>query len=797
MDLKFALRSISRSPGFALLSVLILALGIGANTAIFSVVYGVILRPLTYSHPEQLVSITTARPNRSLYGQVSGPDFLDLRAGSEAFQSMAAYGDWTASVVINGKAESVGEAGISEDFLHTLSVRPVAGRALLPGEFNGNPNVTLVSEGFWQRHFGDSPFSAGHVLKTGGRSLDIVGVLPAGFHFPDASNTEVWYPFEEVLKNTNRSAHNYRLIGRLRPRASIGQAQAQLSVIANRLAQTYPGTNRAKGFYVTSLSGFTVRRVKTSLYLLLGAVGLVLLIACANIANLLLARGAGRLRELAIRSAMGASQPRIMRQLFTETLLLAAAGASAGVLMAYAALPVVLQLVPSFVPRLSDVQIDWRILVFCGAIALLSCLLSGLAPALQASRTDPNRDLRNGGARGVLGGTARMLRQLFVTVEIALCLMLLVSAGLLLRSFTALTSVDLGFHPEHVLVANIDIPDDENNATVRVLTPLLDRLSASAEVRSAALTRSLPGDPDTRSTVGYIVSGQTLADFNTSAPNAGLSVVSGSYFDTIGVPLLQGRTFSARDDASHPLIAIVNQALVRRSFGPQNPIGQKILCGFDKITMQWMTIAGVVADARLDDPKQAPMPELYLPQLQHPLPQIYILVKTRADPMIFAQPLRTVVQSLDNEAVLKLTTLESHLAATVALPRFSSMLVAAFAGLAVLLAAVGIYGVIAYSVSQRTTEIGLRMALGAKQKTVLNMVLKEALKLVGMGLTIGLIGSAAAARLLRSQLFEVSPADPAVYAVMLALLLTIALVAAFLPAWRASRVEPLDALRQD
>ncbi|MFL6464919.1 MAG: FtsX-like permease family protein [Bryobacteraceae bacterium] len=359
--------------------------------------------------------------------------------------------------------------------------------------------------------------------------------------------------------------------------------------------------------------------MKTSLYILLLAVALVLVIDCANIANLLLVRGSGRLRELAVRTAVGASRARLVRQLLTETLLLADGGALGGILLAYLGLPVLLRWAPAFVPRLDDIQMNGTVLCVCGTVGLLASVLFGLAPAIHASRVDPHRDLRSAGSRGVVGGTVLRLRQIFITAQIALCLVLLVSAGLLLRSFMALTSVDLGFRSANLLVAHISVPEGERRVAVdRVFTPLLEQAAADSSVVNVALSRSLPSDPDTRSTVSYIIPGQTPADMNTTAPQAGVSVISGSYFETVGIPLFSGQTFSARDHAAAPLTVVVNQALVKQSFPKQNPVGLKILCGYDEISMKWMTVVGVVADARLDGPKAAPMPELYLPYQQHP-----------------------------------------------------------------------------------------------------------------------------------------------------------------------------------
>lgn len=795
MDLRFALRSIRRSPGFALLSVLILGLGIGANTAIFSVVNGVVLRPLGYAHPEQLVSLNASWRGGGHFGQVSGPDFLDWQAQSSAFKAMAVYADEVASMLANGKSEFTGGASVSEDFFKVFAIAPVAGRPFGRSDFSGKPTVALVSIAFWKRHFGNHTFEPGGVLNTFDQQFEIVGLVPNSFRFPESSQTEVWIPLFELLKSAGRSAQNYRAVGRLKPEATVAQAQAQLSGIANRLERNFPDDNKDKGVFVTSLSSFSVRRVKNSLYIILAAVALILLIACANIANLLLARGTGRRRELAIRSALGASRMRIVRQLSIESLLLAGLGTLAGVLFAYLLLPSLLAIAPDFVPRLDQVRMDSSVLAFCIAAGLLSSLLFGLAPALQAKNADPNRDLRAAGARGVVGGSPQWLRRLFVTVQVALCMTLLVAAGLLLRSFSALTRVNLGFSSSNILVGEVSLPArDKQSSLGQVFTPLASALTSYPNVRAVALTRGMPGA--FHATVSYTTSRESSRVTATS-PQAGISVVSGSFFDALQIPLLQGRTFSAHDSVSAPNAVIVNQALVRQSFPHENPLGQKILCGFDKVTMKWMTIVGVVADAHLDGPANQPMPEFFLPILQHPASTLNVLVKTRGKFLDAARPLREKLYALDPEATLKLTSFESHLASMIATPRFNSVLISTFAALAALLAALGIYGVVSYSVSQRTAELGLRLALGASPQRLLTMVLSEALKLTGAGLLIGLLGAFFAARLLASQLFEVSPLQPAIYISVLFALATVALAAALLPAWRAARIQPLEALREE
>ena len=797
--MKFALRSLGRNPGFTILSVAILALGIGANTAIFSVVNGVILRPLAYPDPGRLVSISAAWKGGSNYGQVSGPDFLDYQSQSSAFESMAAYEDGTESVVANGASEFAGAAAVSSGFLRTIGVQPIAGRAFAQGDFHAKTgNVALVSAAFWERHFENIPFETGRTVKLEHTAFDIIGVLPRGFHFPEDANTDVWVPLLEPLKDASRSAQNYRVIGRLKAGEDITQAQAQLSAIASRLAKQYPGENKNKGAYVTTLTNFTVRRVKTTLYVLLGAVALVLLIACTNVANLLLARGTGRVRELAIRATLGAGRGRIARQLFAETALLSAAGCAGGILLAYSAVPVLLKLAPAFIPRPDLVKIDTPVLLFTIAVAILATFVFGLAPALHASHVDPNIDLRAGSARTALGGRTGWLRNLFVAAEIALCVVLLVSAGLLLKSFSAAVNVNMGFQPARLLTAQLSDPSETPERANQVFfRPLLERLTNSPQVESAALTRTLPGSAETRSNGSYIITGQTMNDFTVSSPNAGFSVISPGYFRTLGIPLLGGRVFSVRDDPAAPLVAIISESLARRSFPRQDPIGQKVICGMDRVSMKGMTIIGVVADVHMDGPTKPAGPEIYMPYLQHPRSDLTLIAKAGSNPVPLSGALRRYVRALNPGVSMKTGTMENHMAELVATPRFSAALVSLFAGLAMVLAIIGIYGVMAYSVSQRTAEIGLRIALGADRRDVISMVLKQALKLTAIGVVAGCGGAIAAGRLLRSQLFDVSPADPSVYLLMLLLIIAVCLLSSYVPAWRASRIEPLEALRQE
>jgi predicted permease len=795
MDLKYALRALRRDPGFTLLAVLVMALGIGANSAVFSVVNAVLLRPLAYRDPDRIVTVASLWRKSGNQGSLSGPDFHDLHDQSSSFAAMAYYDYHPGPVSAGGAAEYTRISSVSPEFFDVFGVQPVVGRGFSQAEWKSGSGV-LISNAYWQGHFGSAADVVGRPIRMHDRAFEIVGVLPPGFDFPDKA--AVWLPANTMFPETlSRSAHNYRGVGRLKPGVSLERAQAEIAGIGARLEQQYPVSNRNKGAAVTRMQDRMVRNVRLTLYMLLGAVGFILLIACANMANLLLAKASVRGREIAIRTAIGAGRGRIVRQLITESMLLAIMAGAAGLLLALWGTSALVALAPGNVPRLEEANLDARVLAFTFGVSLLASLLFGLAPALQASRVDLNDALKQGAARAVVGGQARRLRGALVVAEIAFSVILLAGAGLLIRSFQALLSTPLGFRSDHVLVMESSVPSADETGDRRAVQFYKELVASAARlpgVSAAGLTAVPPGD--SRSDGSYYIDhavGQSELGIN--APQAVFSFVSGGVFQTLRIPLKAGRDFNARDTYEAPFTAIINESLARKSFPGQNPLGHTISCGFS--AGKPMTIVGVVGDIRQYGPSKEPSPELYMPYEQYPMAEMYLMALTPGDPLALAGGLRRMVQARSPDIPVKFTTLEDRLAETVAAPRFRTLLLAIFAALAVLLAMAGVYGVMTYVVGQRAGEIGLRMALGASQGSVLRLVLRQGLVLTGVGIALGLAGAAAATTLLRSMLFEVKASDPLTYAGVAGLLAVAALGAIYIPARRAARVDPLVALRQE
>jgi len=804
-DLRFALRMLWKNRGFTIVAVLVMALGIGANTAMFSVVNAVLLRPLAYNDPDRIVTLASLWLQDGHHGTVSSPDFHDWHDQSTAFEAMAYYRDWEMAATAGTSAEYARATRVTAEFFRVFHVQPIVGREFVLEESKpGGTGAVIISSAYAASHFGGSSNALGHTVRMAGQTLDIVGVMPPAFGFPN--RTDIWYPANSFEPETpSRSGHNHLVIARLKDGVTLEQAQSQMTAIGARLSEKYPNSNEGKNVAVTRVRDEMVGHFRLTLWMMLAAVGVVLLIACANLANMLLAKAVARTREIAIRAAIGASRRRIVRQLATESVVLALFAGALGVLLALWGSRLLVTLAPGDVPRLSEVGIDSHVLLFALGASLAASLLFGLAPALQALRVDLNKSLKQNSARAGGGGVADRMRSVLVVAEIALSVVLLAGAGLLIKSFIALQNVSLGFRPEKILVMSVSVPlrrafstapADVENAShaMQFYTDLLAEVATMPGVLNDGATMAAP--PNTASNGGYWI------DFlpkglNVSAPQAIFSVVAPGTFATLGVPLKAGRDFGDGDVYHAPFTAIINEALAKAAFPGRDPIGHSIYCGLD--SMNPMRIVGVVADIRQDGPARPPQPEIYMPYQQHPEPasDLSVLVRTSSDPTALAGALREKVTKLSADVPVKFTTIEASLTENVAAPRFRTLLLGIFAALAVCLAMAGVYGVMSYVVGQRANEIGLRVALGASPSDVLRMVLRQSLTLTGIGIVLGLAGAAAVTQLLTSMLFNVKATDPLTYLGVVVLLLAVALLASYVPARRAMQVDPMVALRYE
>jgi predicted permease len=796
-DLRYAGRNLLRNPGFAALAVLIMALGIGANTAVFSVVNTVLLKPLSYRDPDRIVTLTNfftrGEASTALSKQVSIPDVLDWQRQSSSFEAMAYYGSREGPVVRGTTAEYARLAAVSPEFFRIFGVEPIAGRFFTPEETKqGGSGAAMISYAYWQSHFGGAPNALGQTIIANG-PRPIVGVLPPGFRFPN--NNDVWVSM--IGPPGNRGGQNWLAAGRLKPGVRLERAQTEMTSIAARLEQLYPASNKGRRVVVTRMQDELVGNVRFTLYLLLGAVGVVLVIACANTATLLLSKATGRAREIAVRAAMGASRPRIVRQLIAESLLLAFVAGAAGLLLAYGGSNALVKLAPADVPRLGDTAVDRWVLAFTMGMSILTSLLFGLVPAIYASKIELGEALKQGATR-VVGGASVRLRGALVVAEIALAVVLVSGAGLLIKSFMALHNVALGFRPENVLVMRASVPAPPSVGITRArqfFKDMLSRVTSLPGLLAAGATMGPPGSVDSTGT--YFID-QMPPQFDPStAPPAVLSIVTPGTFGALGIPLKTGRDFNDGDALDRPFVAVINEALARKAFPNQNPVGRTIFCPFD--SFKGMTIIGVVGDVRQRGPEKEAMAECYMTYSQHTFngATLSLVVRTAGDPNALTETVRRLGREWAPDVPMRFTTLETLLSENVAAPRFRTILLAVFAGLAVSLAMAGVYGVMAFAVGQRSSEVGLRMALGASAGSVLRLILGQGLTLAGIGLALGLAGAFAGSRLLTTMLFQVKPTDPLVYLAVAILLGVVALVASYLPAWRASRIDPMSALRQE
>jgi len=804
-DVRYALRMLRKNPGFATVAVLTLALGIGANTAIFSVVYAVLLKPLPYPQPEQLVTVFEAKPQEGIMGNGwSYPNFAELRADNHIFSEMAGTQQHQLTLTGRGDPTVVNTASVTPELFSVLGLKPIAGRTFLPEE--GKPGaqaVVILSESLWRGPFGADPIIIGSSITLDKRSCAVVGVMPAGFRFPAISEEEqIWIPLvQDPLFGSwieRRGGHWLRVFARLKPGVSIAQAQAELDAFSARLAKEFPTENAGWVIRMTPLQGMIVENVRPALLVLSGAVGLVLLIACANIANLLLARATSRAREIAVRAALGAGRTRIVRQLLSETLVLGLLGGLTGIALAYWGVHGLSSLLPSSVPRANEIGLDRFVLGFALLLSAIASCAFGLTPALFAANSNLQASLREGSRSGE-STSRRRARNFLAAGEIALATVLLVASGLLLRSFAKLTSTSPGFDVQHVMKASVSLPRFQYSTPqqwIAFSNELLARIQAQPGMRDSAMAVPLP------ITDGFINLAFDIP--GTPPPSAGTSrsanfvSVSPDYFRIMAIPLLAGRFFNAHDNLSAPRVTVISKAMARMYFPNQDPLGKRLTFGFPFESVGEKEIVGIVGDVRDVALGQNPGAMMYVPFDQAPFWGGNLVVKSTLGPSSVAGTMRQVVHQIDKDLpVTDIMMLPDGIESSVAQPRFRTFLLGVFAAMAMALAAIGIFGVISYSVSRRTNEIGIRVALGAQSADILKQVLAEGARLALVGLSLGLAASVVATRFLATLLFGVNPIDPLTFAAVAAILATVALVACYLPARRATRVDPLVALRYE
>jgi putative ABC transport system permease protein len=801
-DFRFAFRKLRKSPGFTFVAVLTLALGMGANTAIFTVFDAVLLRPLPFVRPEQLLRIYTAGPQLDR-GPVSPANFLDWKEQNRVFEQIAAYSGNDYTMLGRDLPERLLGARVSAGFFELLGVQPSLGRFFREEEdADGRNQVVVLNHEFWETRFGARRDIIGQTLTLNDKSFTVVGVMPAGFTYP-SPKIQFWTPMafspeEKVMRDTNFLS----VVARLKEGVTLEQASTQMNLLARQIAQHHPELNTGERLELVSLSEATVGDIRSILWVLLGAVGLVLLICCANVANLLLARAAQRQKEIAVRSALGATRTRLVRQLLIESLLLALFGGALGCVFARWGIDLLLVLKPENLPRLDQVRIDWAVLAFTGCISVATGLVFGLVPALQATNPDLNDTLKEGD-RGGTGGPARhRVRDLLIVSEVALSLVLLVGAGLLIRSFVRLLAVDPGFRPEHVLAVSIPLPVSRYPAPAQeaaFFQRLLERVRELPGVRSAGAVTDVPlfGGSST----GFDVEGRPLAKPN-ERPMTEFRSASPGYFQTMGIDLVAGRTFTPDDRADAPPVALINETLARRYFGKENPLGKRI--GLSRPT-DWREIVGVVRDVRNYGLAEEVKPECYLPYLQNApnylagsASWMVMVMRTESEPLGYVAAIKGALQKIDpDQPIASIRPMTAYLAQSVAQRRFNMLLLALFAGLALVLAAVGIYGVISYSVAQREREVGIRMALGAQAGDVLALIVRQGMRPALLGLLAGVLVAAAMTRFMRNLLFQVSAIDPFVFGAVAFVLTLVAALACLIPARQATRVDPAVALRSE
>ena len=790
-DIRYGIRSLLKRPAFTSIAVLTLALGIGANTAIFSVLNAVLLRPLPYVDADRIVRIDETEGGGGM--GVSPPNLLDFQQQNHSFENIAGYAGGSFILTGAGEPLRVQSLNVSHNLFSVLGINPLLGRSFSEDdERHGQDQVALIGYGLWQRRFGGDKSLIGHHITLDNKSYSVVGVMPREFEFPiQTEPVEVWVPLSlpEDMSQL-RGAHYLDVVGRIKPGVSVPHAHADLEVIAQRIAQQFPKLVPGKTTAVP-LQQDMVGEVRPYLLILAGAVMLVFLIAAANVTSLMLARAAERQKEIALRTALGASRSRLLRQLLTESLILSLLGGAGGVLLATWGTEFLLAIAPGDLPRLQSAQIDSWVLLFALGTSLICGILLGLIPAWRASVPDLHSTLKEGESRSATA-PRQLLRKGLVVTEVTLALVLLCGAGLLIKTLWKLNAVDPGFDPEQVLVAEVVLPKSKYPDEARQIAffqQLLERIKSLPDVESAGGTSNLPLS-GTNMVFLASVEGRPTGAFPASFRS-----VSQDYFRTMRIPLLKGRWFDDRDTSSSQSVVVINKTMARQIWPDEEPLGKRIKHGFKE---QVAEVVGVIGDVKYGGLDQQTKPEMYAPFSQRSWPFMRVVVRTKSDPMNVAGAVRTEAQAIDKDQPIdKLTTMSSVVSASIATRRFYMQLLGTFAALAFILAAVGIYGIVSYSVAQRTREIGIRMALGAKPSDVLRLVLAEGFRLAILGVVLGLAGAFAATRVLTNLLFEVKPTDPITFIGLSILLAGVALLASYIPARRATKVDPLVALRYE
>ena len=801
-DLRYGLRMLMRNPGFTIVAVVALALGIGANSAIFSVVNTVLLKPLPYKNPDGLVMVWEEATHLGFpFNTPSPANFIDWREQNTVFESMAAMAQQSFNLTGVGEPERFDGRRVSANIFSLLGVDPVLGRTFRPEEDKPGTRVVILSYGVWKRRFGADPGIIDRPLNLNGESFTVVGVMPASVDLPsvDDWHDQLWVPIAFSADDAaNRGSHYLDVIARMKPGITQKQAQAEMSTIAARLEKQYPAFNTRTGATVQSLHEKVVGNIKPALLVLLGAVGFVLLIACANVANLLLARAAVRHKEIALRLALGASRSRLTRQFLAESVLLAAMGGACGLALSFAGLNILKSFIPTSISQAQAISLDGKVLIFTALISLVTGLIFGLAPASQASNFNLNDTLKEGGRDSGASSRGHRIRNLLVISEVAVSFLLLIGAGLLINSFLHLLKLDPGYRADHLLTMKVVLsetkyPDKERRAPF--FRELIRRVQTLPGVQSVAVASNLPltysGDS---MPIGIEGRADPPPD---QMPDVILRVVSPGYFSTMGIPLVQGRDFTEQDKPDAVRVAVITEKTARHFWPGENPIGKRFKPGLVTGDSPWREIVGVVKDVRQNDFAAEPKMQMYMAheQVGSFVPNA-VVVRTSVDPLSVGTAVRKTVWEIDkDQPVSDIRSMEEIVSTAVARQRFSMLLLGVFASLALVLAAVGIYGVMSYSVAQRTREIGIRMALGAQRKDVLKMAVGQGFKLVLIGVAIGLVAAFILTRVMASLLFGVSATDPVTFVAISLVLISVAVLASYVPALRASRIDPMVALR--